>query len=141
MTKPQVGPAKVSTSNVEKTTTQRLKTGELVPQAGGGALRNGGTNKGGSGRPREIIRTKFRDLITTEGFTYLREALASPRSYVLTCPECNHNQVVNPPKTDEIAVKVIDLCARYGIGTQQEVEHTGTVQLVHDVPSRPESMP
>lgn len=34
--------------------------GALVPQPNGGALRNGGTNRGGSGRPPEWIRARSR---------------------------------------------------------------------------------
>jgi hypothetical protein len=47
---------------VTKTTvkTTGLKVGELVPQAHGGALRNGGTNKGGAGRPKARIQAKMR---------------------------------------------------------------------------------
>ena len=40
--------------------TTGLKVGELVPQAHGGALRNGGTNKGGPGRPKARIQAKMR---------------------------------------------------------------------------------
>lgn len=36
--------------------------GALVPQPHGGALRNGGTNKGGPGRPPEILRNRSRDV-------------------------------------------------------------------------------
>jgi hypothetical protein len=34
--------------------------GELVRMAHGGALRNGGTNRGGPGRPPEVIRARSR---------------------------------------------------------------------------------
>ncbi|MCX5762537.1 MAG: hypothetical protein NTW72_13725 [Gemmatimonadetes bacterium] len=36
--------------------------GSLVPMPRGGALRNGGTNRGGSGRPPESIRARSRDM-------------------------------------------------------------------------------
>ena len=34
-------------------------TGELRPQAHGGALRNGGTNKGGPGRPPDWLKARM----------------------------------------------------------------------------------
>lgn len=43
--------------------------GELVPMPHGGALRNGGTNRGGSGRPPATIRARSRamyDLVLDE---------------------------------------------------------------------------
>ena len=129
------------TSGSKKSPTQSPDAGSLVPQAHGGALRHGslaGTNKGGSGRPREVIRNQLRDLITTKGFKYLEDVLGAPRSYIHECSKCGHGELIHPPKTDEIVLKGIDLCARYGIGTQQEVEHHGTVQLIHDIPERPD---
>ena len=39
--------------------------GSLVPMPGGGALRNGGTNRGGSGRPPEWIRARSRAMYET----------------------------------------------------------------------------
>ena len=49
-----------------KKTTQKARltdapVGSLVPMPNGGALRNGGTNRGGSGRPPESIRARSRD--------------------------------------------------------------------------------
>ena len=37
-----------------------VPVGELVPQPHGGALRNGGTNKGGSGRPPDLFKRRLR---------------------------------------------------------------------------------
>lgn len=39
-----------------KSTARKPRVGELIPQGHGGALRNGGTNRGGPGRPRSAIR-------------------------------------------------------------------------------------
>ncbi len=41
--------------------TTEVTTGELVPQKHGGSLRNGGTNKGGPGRPPSKVRQRCRD--------------------------------------------------------------------------------
>jgi hypothetical protein len=50
-------------------------TGELIRQPHGGALRNGGTNRGGTGRPpkafKDFLRAEIRD--STQG----RQALAT----------------------------------------------------------------
>jgi hypothetical protein len=37
-------------------------TGALIPQPHGGAIRNGGTNRGGPGRTPEVLRMKSREL-------------------------------------------------------------------------------
>ena len=142
MTKPQVGPDKLSTSNVEKRA-NHTATPSLIPQPNGrGSLLSGGMpgNKGG-GRPREEIRIKLRNLITTKGLRYLEDVLDAPRSYLHQCSECGHGDVIQPPKTDDIAIKCLDLSHRYAIGTQQEVEHTGMVMLTQGTPPRPETMP
>ena len=36
-----------------------VPVGALVPQPHGGAIRNGGTNRGGPGRPKDIVREAF----------------------------------------------------------------------------------
>lgn len=41
---------------------ERVGVGELVPQPHGGAIRRGGTNKGGSGRPPDAFRQLCREL-------------------------------------------------------------------------------
>ena len=58
--------------NRKTTTNARLSdapVGALVPMPHGGALRNGGTNRGGSGRPPNVIRARSRamfDLVLDE---------------------------------------------------------------------------
>lgn len=50
---------------IETTSKARLSdapVGALVPMPRGGALRNGGPNRGGSGRPPESIRVRSRDM-------------------------------------------------------------------------------
>ena len=49
---------KVKTPVKTTVKTTEPSTGTLVPQANGGALRYGGTNKGGTGRPRDRIRRR-----------------------------------------------------------------------------------
>jgi hypothetical protein len=43
-----------------------VKTGALVPQPHGGAIRNGGPNSGGPGRPPSEIRAAMRQALDTE---------------------------------------------------------------------------
>ena len=102
----------------------------LIPQPHGGALRFGGTNKGGPGRPRDIHRDKLVKLCTSTGIKWLRELLAAPRELVVTC-ECGKSQTVeNPPAQDKVRLQAIDIAHKYGIGTYKEVEETRTVTLV-----------
>jgi len=44
-----------------KSQSTAISTGTLVPQPHGGALRHGGTNAGGSGRPPALIRAALRE--------------------------------------------------------------------------------
>ena len=51
------GNAKITGKAVAKTTAKStVEVGTLVPQAHGGALRHGGTNKGGPGRPSNAFK-------------------------------------------------------------------------------------
>ncbi|MDA1082609.1 MAG: hypothetical protein O2973_13245 [Gemmatimonadetes bacterium] len=55
-----------STTNPKKSTAKArvadAPVGALVPMPHGGALRNGGTNRGGPGRPPEAIRARSREM-------------------------------------------------------------------------------
>jgi hypothetical protein len=59
----------------EKTTdAPSYEVGELMPQPHGGAIRNGGTNKGGSGRPSHAQIIRYETLLKDEiGAKYLEE--------------------------------------------------------------------
>jgi hypothetical protein len=46
----------------EETTEQSTEVGELIPQPHGGAIRYGGTNKGGPGRPPDEFKRAMREL-------------------------------------------------------------------------------
>lgn len=80
------------------------KGGELVPQPHGGAIRHGSTegNTPGTGRPpsaiREQLRGSFSDRIK------ILEAIAD-----------------DPEVSPSDRVKAIDMLAKYGLGTRQEV--------------------
>ncbi len=82
-------------------TTER-KVGELIPQPHGGALRNGGPNRGGPGRAPSEIRKQLRG--------DFRERI----------------QILNRIADDEEMragdrIRAVELMARYGLGTLTEM--------------------
>ena len=82
-------------------TTER-KVGELIPQPHGGALRNGGPNRGGPGRAPSEIRKQLRG--------DFRERI----------------QILNRIADDEEMragdrIRAVELMARYGFGTLTEM--------------------
>lgn len=110
------------------------KVGELVPQAHGGALRHGNPgNKGGGRTPneiRELMRQPLAKLLPI--ITRIAEA---PDVEEVECPHCNEKVEVPSYRKDGDKLKAVDLLARYGIGTRQEIEHEGRVTLVADTGS------
>lgn len=96
--------------------------GELVPQPHGGAIRRGGTNAGGPGRPpsriKEALRKDFDERLPllreiADGVVRLR--------IVPTCPECGHEsnamteaeiRAVFPQVADRL--RALELMAKLG---------------------------
>jgi hypothetical protein len=77
----------------------------LVPRADGkGALMSGGTNRGGTGRPRDDFRARLRSLAKEPFFDYIESVLADP----------THNDYW----------KAVDTVLKFGIGTANETEVT-----------------
>lgn len=119
-------------------------TGELVPQPHGGALRNGGTSKGGPGRTVSEVRvalkqafagrmTVLEDIADGEAVQRARVPLLTVLPHA-TCPKCGTglkakdvdgallievNGHVSASPADRM--KALDLMAKYGIGTLKEV--------------------
>lgn len=90
----------------EKSTEKEKDTpevGELVPQPHGGALRYGGTNKGGSGRPSSAVRERLRGSMA-ERIKILEEIADDTKE-----------------RTAD-RLRAIDLLAKYGLG--QKIEHS-----------------
>ena len=87
----------------------RTSTGELIPQPHGGALRNGGPNRGGVGRPPSAIRERLRG-----SFDQRIEVLEEIAD--------------DPMQTPADRTRAIDLLAKYGLGTTKEI----TVEHVRD---------
>lgn len=91
-------------STIETTTRE---TGELyVPSHGHGKLRNGGTNKGGPGRPPEAWREELKSRCSIERIDELFADAKTVGNLALQ-------------------FKLIEFCAAYGFGEpKQSVEHS-----------------
>ena len=72
MTKPQRAKPK---------TTDKSTVGKLIPQPHGGALRNGGTNKGGTGRPRDEWKAELAAIASDDAVVQMIRAVANDPSH------------------------------------------------------------
>lgn len=116
---------KKARKRAKKTT---AKTTALVPQDHGGALRQGGTNAGGPGRPPSAVRAVLREAYE-DRIPFLR-ALADGQPITLRTATSSKNskgertvtskkRVFTPGVNDRLAA--MEQLARYGIGTTKEV--------------------
>lgn len=97
----------------------------------GGMLRRGNPgNKGGHGRPRDEIRHKLVNLMSTKGLAVLEEILDKDRDIDHKCASCGHKERISPPKTDDTKLKAIALAITGGLGTYKEVEEHKTITLI-----------
>jgi hypothetical protein len=90
---PRKTPAKRSKS---PKTTDKTSVGQLVPQPHGGALRNGGTNKGGPGRPASEV---------------IARALGSFDERIPVLEEIADNAAA----ADADRIRAVDKLAKYGL--------------------------
>jgi len=87
--------------------------GELVPQEHGGALRNGGPSKGGTGRPASEIRSQCRGSFAN-------------RIHVA-------EQIADSAKASESdKLRALDLLGKYGVGDKLTLE-LGNTQVLEAV--------
>jgi hypothetical protein len=104
------------------------KSTALIPQDHGGALRPGGTNAGGPGRPPSAVRAVLREAYE-DRIPFLR-ALADGKPITLrSATSSKHSdgkrsverkrRVFTPGVADRLAA--MEQLARYGIGTTKEV--------------------
>ena len=110
---------------------------DLIPQPHGGALLAGGNpgNKGGGRTPNEI-RVLMRQPLA-KLLPIITEIAEAKDVQEVTCPHCEEkHEVVSWLKASD-KLKAVDLLARYGIGTRQEVETTGITVLVDTKSVRP----
>lgn len=94
--------------------TTALTTGNLIPQDHGGALRNGGTNKGGPGRPASEIRKRLRGSFDKR--IPILEKIADKA----------RGMGANGDKT-----RAMDLMGKYGLGTERTITIVGDEDIVH----------
>jgi hypothetical protein len=129
-----------ATKTTAKTT---VPVGALIPQPHGGALRNGGTNAGGPGRPADLVRQRlvgaFEERIDVlERIADGRpvEEVDVPLYLVLehaTCPKCKGAlQAKDAASLMMVSIrglrsakpgdrtKAMDVLAKYGLGTKDE---------------------
>lgn len=108
-----------------KTPVKRGK-GELVPQPHGGALRRGGTNNGGPGRPPSVIRERLRG--SFEARIAVLESIADGEAVErVRLPSGEESEMQKSAAVPD-RLKAIDLLAKYGLGTTKEI----TVEHVRD---------
>ncbi len=110
-------PAAKSSSAKKETTDEstKPKVGELVVQAHGGALRHGGTNKGGPGRPPSELRGSMRDILERGGLDVLEGFMRGVVPMVGKCEKCGHEHEgteVSFKAADRL--KAIEILSRYG---------------------------
>jgi|SRR5665213_202302 len=113
------------------------KTGSLVPQPHGGSIWRGTPANivPGPGRPKDAIRQKY--LRVSEKAADFLDSLFDGRveiRLVGTCPECGHEGVSAAPdelvkavttqisKSVDVRLRAVEPAARYGLGTQDEVD-------------------
>lgn len=95
----------------------------MEAQEHGGALRRGGTNRGGTGRPPHVIRDHFRELLAAQGTKHLAEVLAGVVHFRGKCEKCSHVQTrkINHASESGERTRVVEVLARFGIGTKDEL--------------------
>jgi hypothetical protein len=124
------------------------KTGELVRQVHGGSIWRGTPANivPGPGRPKDEVRQKY--LRVSEKAADFLDSLFDGRveiQLVGTCPECGHEGASPAPlelvravtaqisKSVDVRLRAVDPAARYGLGTQDEVDivnHPRTLAFV-----------
>lgn len=116
------------------TTPLTPKVGELVPQARGGALRWGGTNRGGKGRVTTVWRRAcVRLLGTAKALEVLREII-SGGIVELVGTSRDGAPIVSATKNAD-RIKAIDLLVAqgYGLPTQHVEQDTQlTIRIVRE---------
>lgn len=100
-----------------------ITTAAVRPQRHGGALRNGGTNRGGSGRPASAIRERLRGSFA-ERIPVLEAFADGAAPITEKCPKCGHEpdsdgSVEAITTTDRL--RAMDLLAKYSLGEKTEL--------------------
>ena len=118
------------TETVEKAPPQ---TGQLVPQPHGGAIRWGGTNKGGTGRPKDELRAMLLEIGRDTAAPFLESVLDGDVTVRLvgTCSHCHKDTDITDEWEDQLEdavgrsvetrIRASEQALKYGLGTQKEV--------------------
>ena len=112
----------------------RTETSVLRPQPGGGSLQTGNPGNKGGGRTPDELRALFRQPLA-KLLPVVERIAEAVDVEVVSCPHCNEKVEVPSYRKDGDKLKAVDLLARYGIGTKQEVDVKGRVTLVADTGS------
>jgi hypothetical protein len=128
---------KVTKSKQSTAKSTDVPVGALIPQPHGGAIRNGGTNAGGTGRPPDEVRRAYRELGATKGFNLVDSVLdgnVRVRFYGM-CPGCKKDWPLPEGDAldklvDEVGeavrasvdqqLKANEQALKYGLGTKDE---------------------
>ena len=104
----------------------------------GGSLYAGGVpgNRGSTGRPRNELREMFRSS-AAKGIEELNRILDVSSDVTITC-ECGRVHTVKPNPADDTKLRALDVAAKYGVGTQQEIDQAEHVTVVIDPRLLPE---
>ncbi len=128
--KPPLALVEKSGEHVDKPRTKPREplVGELVPQAHGGALRHGGTNKGGPGRPPSLIRSLFRDSFANR--LWVLEDVADGEPMVRVRDALGNETGATRSASPGDRIKAVDVLGKYGLGTQVEEIGTQTIEII-----------
>jgi hypothetical protein len=117
-------------STGKSTEKKKPAVGELVPQPHGGALRYGGTNAGGTGRPSSAIRERLRGSFDER--IQVLEEIADGKAFiplVYRCPECGFEpESVDPAEVVKSAPQIadrlrsIDIMGKYSLDDRKEIK-------------------
>lgn len=119
--------------STEKTTEDKTPAvGELVPQPHGGALRYGGTNAGGPGRPSSAIRERLRGSFDER--IQVLEEIADGKAFIPIlerCPECGYQpggenaaplEAVKAAPQVSDRLRSIDIMGKYSLDDRKEIK-------------------
>lgn len=94
-------------ANAKRVLKAPSQTPMVVPSHGRGLIRVGGTNKGGTGRPKDVVRQAC--LHAFDERVKVLKAIADDK---------------NAAEVDRM--RAIDVLGKYGMGPAQEVKHVGS---------------
>jgi hypothetical protein len=122
----------------------RGKPRTLQPGPRGGMLMSGGTNKGGPGRPKSVVRAAYMESFAArlKVLEDIADGVPVQKTTVLGVggkDGIQELEAITSASPGE-RIRAIDTMGKYGIGVQTETEHSGgaVFEMVvrHEVPTR-----